>query len=191
MNTQLSLKPFEKFPVLESERLIFRKFEKKDAKELFQVRSNELVMKYMDSLIHKNTSDSLTLISSIQSDFKNRVGINWAIVTKANNQLIGSFSFWRLIRQHCRAEIGYSIHHNYWGKGLMNETFKTLIEFGFNHLQLHSIEANVNPQNLKSIKLLQRVGFKQEAYFRQNYLHNGRFSDSLIFCLLESDRRNY
>jgi ribosomal-protein-alanine N-acetyltransferase len=88
-------------------------------------------------------------------------------------------------------EIGYSIHHNFWGQGLMSETFKTLIEFGFNNMNLHSIEANVNPQNQQSIKLLERVGFKKEAHFRENYLHNGEFKDSFIYCLLESDRRIY
>ncbi len=73
----------------------------------------------------------------------------------------------------------------------MNETFKTLIEFGFNNLQLHSIEANVNPLNQQSIKLLERVGFKKEAHFRQNFFHNGKFMDSFIYCLLESDIRTY
>ncbi len=191
MNSIINYKQFDKFPILESERLIFRKFEKNDAESLFKIRSNDLVMKYMDSLIHKNKSDSSTLISSILSDFKNRIGINWAIVSKSNNQLVGSFSFWRLIKQHCRAEIGYSMHSNYWGQGIMNETFKTLIEFGFNNLQLHSLEANVNPQNDQSIKLLERVGFKKEAHFRENFLYNGQFIDSLIFCLLETDVRNY
>jgi len=191
MNTNLNLKIFTKFPVLESDRLLFRKFEKKDATALFKVRSNDQVMRYMDTLIHKNITDSAALISSIISDFKNKVGINWAIEVKSNNQLIGSFSFWRLIKQHCRAEIGYSIHPDYWGQGLMKETFKTIIEFGFNNLQLHSIEANVNPNNWQSIKLLQKVGFKQEAHFRENFQHNGEFLDSLIFSLLETDKRTY
>ncbi len=191
MNTLINYKQFNKFPVLESERLLFRKFDKKDAGALFKVRSNEQVMKYMDSLVHKTSSDSSTLISSITTDFKNKAGINWAIVAKSTNQFIGSFSFWRLIKPHCRAEIGYSMHTDYWGKGLMTETFKTLIEFGFNNLQLHSLEANVNPQNMQSIKLLERVGFRKEAHFRENFLYNGQFNDSLLYCLLETDLRTY
>jgi len=191
MKTLINYKEFTKFPIMESERLLFRKFEKNDAEALFKIRSNDLVMKYMDTLIHKSKGDSSALISSILTDFKNRIGINWAIVDKSNHQLVGSFSFWRLIKTHCRAEIGYSMHPDYWGQGIMNETFKTLIEFGFNNLQLHSLEANVNPQNDQSIKLLERVGFKKEAHFRENFLHNGHFIDSLIYCLLETDVRNY
>lgn len=191
MNTSLNYKTFNKFPVLESDRLLFRKFEKKDKDALFNVRSDEKVMKYMDSIIHKYPSDSATAISSIISDFKNKIGINWAIVIKCNNQLIGSFSYWRLIKPHCRAEIGYSIHPDYWGQGIMTETFKILIEFGFSELKLHSIEANVNPKNVQSIKLLEKIGFKKEAHFRENFLYNGEFLDSLIYCLLESDARNY
>jgi ribosomal-protein-alanine N-acetyltransferase len=96
-----------------------------------------------------------------------------------------------LIKPHCRAEIGYSIHPDYWGQGIMTETFKILIEFGFSELKLHSIEANVNPKNVQSIKLLEKIGFKKEAHFRENFLYNGEFLDSLIYCLLESDARNY
>ena len=52
---------------------------------------------------------------------------------------------------------------------------------------MHSIEANVNPGNISSVKLLERAGFKREAYFRENYLFDGKFYDSLIYSLLETD----
>ena len=69
----------------------------------------------------------------------------------------------------------------------MAESLNTLIPFGFNNLKVHSIEANVNPQNSKSIQLLEKAGFKKEAYFRVNYLFNGKFIDSVIYALLETD----
>jgi ribosomal-protein-alanine N-acetyltransferase len=69
----------------------------------------------------------------------------------------------------------------------MYETINTIVRFGFNEMKLHSIEANVNPLNEKSKKVLEKVGFKKEAYFRENYLFNGNFLDSVIYSLLEKD----
>ena len=69
----------------------------------------------------------------------------------------------------------------------MFEAMTKLIGFGFKELHLHSIEANINTNNRNSEKLLLKFGFKKEAYFRENYLFEGEFLDSIIYSLLESD----
>ena len=69
----------------------------------------------------------------------------------------------------------------------MSETMSTIVEFGFNELNLHSIEANINPSNNPSRKLLLNSGFKKEAYFRENYFHDGKYLDSEIYSLLAKD----
>ena len=191
MNLKFNNLVFQKFPIQESERLIFRKFDKKDAPRLYQIRSNPKVMEYMDNISLKSIEEAKFLIKSFKYDFKQQKGISWAITDKQTNLLIGSFAFWRMVKQHCRAEIGYSLLPEYWGKGFMTETFETLIEFGFGKMHLHSIEANVNPQNQNSIKMLERIGFKKEAYFRENYFYLDKFIDSVIYSLLETDQRNY
>jgi ribosomal-protein-alanine N-acetyltransferase len=86
-----------------------------------------------------------------------------------------------------RAEIGYAMKPEYWGNGYMYEALAKVINFGFNEFCLHSIEANVNPANASSIKLLEKLGFKKEAYFREDYLYNGKFLDTAIYSLLETD----
>ena len=189
MNKKINDKVFEKFPTLESERLIYREFEKSDAAELFLIRSDENVMNYMDSFKHCTIQDSEKLICGIQKSFNEKTGVNWAIIEKSTNELIGYFGFWRLINEHCRAEIGYALKPEFWGKGFMKETINRLVDFGFNDLKIHSIEANVNPKNENSIQLLMKLGFKKEAYFRENYLFNDKFIDSMIYSLLETDVR--
>ncbi len=185
MNTKISTSIFDTFPSFESDRLLFRAFQKEDAKGLFELRSNSKVMEYMDTAPQKGIEEAQQLILSNQAAFANKEGINWAIVEKSSGEFVGYFGFWRLIRQHCRAEIGYALHPHFWGKGYMNETLVGMIGFAFQRLQVHSIEANVNPNNAASIKLLERNGFVQEAYFRENYLFRGKFLDSAIFSLLE------
>lgn len=189
MNYKINDKIFEKFPKLESKRLIYREFEKSDALDLFLIKSDDNVMNYMDSPKHHTTQDSEKIILEIQNSFKEKTGINWAIIEKSTNELIGYFGFWRLINKHCRAEIGYALKFDCWGKGVMKETINRLVDFGFNDLKIHSIEANVNPNNEKSKQLLVKLGFKKEAYFRENYLFDNKFIDSVIYSLLETDVR--
>jgi ribosomal-protein-alanine N-acetyltransferase len=69
----------------------------------------------------------------------------------------------------------------------MSETLITLLQFGFGKLNLHSIEANINPNNNKSKKLLLNIGFRKEALFIENYFHNNKYMNSEVYSLLESN----
>jgi len=189
MNKTINDKVFEEFPIIESKRLIFRNFLWSDVQKLFEIRSNDQVMNYMDTVKHQSIADAMNLINSINTSFSEKKGINWVVVEKTSNQFIGYFGYWKLIKDHCRAEIGYALSPEFWGNGYMIEAMDILLDFGFNKLNLHSIEANVNPNNESSIKLLEKSGFSKEAYFRENYLFNGEFIDSAIYSLLESDPR--
>ncbi len=187
MNKAINEKVFDKFPLLESKRLIFRNFLWSDVQNLFEIRSNDQVMNYMDTVKHQSITDAMNLINNINTSFAEKNGINWAIVEKSSNEFIGYFGYWRLMKDHCRAEIGYALSPEFWGNGYMIEAMEELIDFGFKEFKIHSIEANVNPNNKSSIRLLKKSGFKKEAHFRENYLYNDKFIDSVIYCLLESD----
>jgi ribosomal-protein-alanine N-acetyltransferase len=187
MSTEINKSIFKSFPELETERLRFRKIDLSDANEIFLIRSNEDVMRFMDVSRHHSISDSEKLILTAEDSYKKETGMNWAIIEKLSNSFIGYIGFIRIFSEHCRAEIGYVLKPEYWGKGYMFETINRVVRFGFDEMQLHSIEANVNPLNERSQKVLERVGFKKEAYFRENYLFDGKFLDSVIYSLLEKD----
>lgn len=187
MSIEINKSIFKIFPELGSERLFFRKIVASDARDLFYIRSNDDVMRFMDVSRFKSISDAEKMIGSIEESYQNESGINWGIVEKHSNIFVGYFGFFRLIPEHCRAEIGYALNAKYWGKGYMNETINRMVRFGFKIMKLHSIEANINPKNEKSKKVLEKIGFKKEAYFRENYLFNDRFLDSVIYSLLEKD----
>ena len=187
MSIEINKSIFKIFPDLESERLFFRKIVSSDASDLFSIRSNDDVMRFMDVSRFKSISDAEKMIGSIEESYQIESGVNWGIIEKHSNIFVGYFGFFRLIPQHCRAEIGYALNAKYWGKGYMNETINIMARFGFKIMNLHSIEANINPKNEKSKKVLEKIGFKKEAYFRENYLFNDRFLDSLIYSLLEKD----
>ncbi len=178
---------FDHFPTLESERLIFRKQTLDDAVHLQYLRNNDQVMEFMDAEMHKTIEISEKFITENLEIYSKKEGMFWAIIEKKSNEYIGDFAFWKITREHHRAEIGYTLKPHYWGKGYMKETMLTIIDFGFNKLNLHSLEANINPKNNNSRKILTSVGFKKEAYFKESYYYNGNFIDSEIYSLLKSD----
>jgi len=187
MITEIDKSIFKSFPEFESERLLFRKFLLSDAKDLLLIRSNDAVMKYLDIARFESIADAEKMVQTVSESYDRETGINWGIVEKHSNNFIGYFGFWRMIPEHCRAEIGYALKPEYWGRGYMYETINRMVGFGFKNMNLHSIEANVNPDNEKSKNVLEKIGFKKEAYFRENYLFDGKFLDSIIYSLLEKD----
>ncbi|WP_298900491.1 GNAT family N-acetyltransferase [uncultured Psychroserpens sp.] len=187
MDTQINENIFDTFPELESERLYFTKYKLEYAETLLFMRSHKAVSKYMDTEIPVKIEDTEKRIKGYHAAFKETKGITWAIVDKESHQLIGDFGIWKIDKHNSRGEIGYILHPNFWGKGYMRETFDTLIRFGFRDLNLHSLEANVNIENDNSKALLLKFGFKLEARFRENFYYDGRFLDSEIYCLLQSD----
>lgn len=187
MNFKINDAVFNQFPRIETANLALENFTIQDAKELFKIRSDDRVTKYLDRDNHKTIEESETMVREIIHSYENKIGINWILREKVSSEAVGYIGFWRLIRESARAEIGYALKPEYWGKGYMSEVFPTIIKFGFNEFGLHSIMGNVNPQNESSIKVLERFGFKKEAHFREDYLYKGKYLDSAIYCLLETD----
>jgi ribosomal-protein-alanine N-acetyltransferase len=190
MNYKINDNVFISFPALKTKRLLLNEFMRSDADELFIMRSDNKVLKYLDRDPHTSTEESELMIEGIIKSFNDKEGINWITRKKDTLDVVGYIGYWRMRKKDARAEIGYALKPEYWGNGYMQEALTKVIEFGFTEFCLHSIEANVNPANLNSIKLLEKFGFKREAYFREDYLFNGKFLDTAIYSLLETDFKN-
>ncbi|HYV95547.1 MAG TPA: GNAT family N-acetyltransferase [Chitinophagales bacterium] len=175
---------FNPFPLLATERLLLRQVSTEDAEEMFQLRSDPRVMQYIDRPIAASVQDALEFIQKIENSLTNNDGINWGITLKDQRKLIGTIGFWRIMKEHYRAEIGYALLPQFQRKGIMQEAIAIVLDYGFNTMKLHSVEANVNPANTASIKFLEKNRFVREAYFKENYYWNGKFLDSIIYSLL-------
>jgi len=171
------------FKELQTDRLHLRQLLESDVEEIFFLRSDSNQLKYLDRDPAVDKEDALDWIRMINNLQAKNESYTWAICLKSNPKLIGTFCFWNIQKQHYRAEIGYNLHPDYQGKGLMVECLQSALSFGFEELKFHSVEANVNPANEKSIKLLLRLKFVKEAHFKENYFYDGKFIDSAIYCL--------
>jgi ribosomal-protein-alanine N-acetyltransferase len=176
---------FATFPVLQSNRLRLRQMQLTDATAAFALRSNETVMKYIGRPLAADIADATTFIQTNLNLFAHHEGIAWAITLQGNDTLVGTIGFWRMIKEHYRSEIGFMLHPDLQGKGMMQEAIQLVVDFVFAHTALHSIEANVDPANIASRRVLEKCGFVQEAYFKENFFWNGQFLDSVIYSLVK------
>jgi len=175
------------FPIPETERLFFREMTIADAEAFFKIRSNKEAMQYLDRPLANTVSDAVSLIEKRFAIKMAQTGLGWAICLQSTGEMIGDMGFYRLDRENYKSEIGYILGPAYWRKGYAAEAMKVVLKFGFEVLGLNKIESDINPENLASIHLVLKMGFKQEAHLRQNLLFEGKFLDSLIFGLLSSE----
>ncbi len=178
---------FDPFPVLSTERLTLRRIVDTDAEEFYRMRADKELMARIDREPAKSLDEVKSLITQINASIMGNEAITWAIALKDTNAFIGTIGFWKTDRPNHRAEIGYMLQAQHQKQGYIREAIPVMIRYGFNEMQLHSMEANINPVNLASMKVLEANGFVQEAYFSENYYYRGRFLDSMIFCLVRPD----
>jgi ribosomal-protein-alanine N-acetyltransferase len=178
---------FNPFPVLETERLILRNFTMGDANDVFSYRGNIDAMKHISRPVQRSLEEAQSMIQKINDNQTANEAIGWAVTFKGSSKVIGSVSFHRIEKENYRAELGYMIHPDYWRQGIIGEAVKALLDYGFNELNFHSIEAIIDPENIASQKVLEKYNFVKEAHFKENYFFNGKFADSAVYSLLRSD----
>lgn len=107
-----------------------------------------------------------------------------AFAKLVSSAIIGRISFWRVDKRNFSGEIGYALHPGHWGGGVMREALGGTAAFAFERMGLNAIEANIDPSNTRSRRLLEAAGFDLEAHFKEHWYQSGRFFDSQIFRLL-------
>ncbi|KAB8133681.1 GNAT family N-acetyltransferase [Gracilibacillus oryzae] len=175
------------FPVLETKRLVLRKVTKEDANSILNYLSDEEVMKYYGLEPFKSIDDALDEIAWYQSIQVNSTGIRWGITLKEQEIVIGSCGFHNITSQHFRAEIGFELTREHWGKGIAAEAVEAIISYGYQHMNFQRIEALIEPLNLSSQKLVEKLGFLREGLLRNYEFTCGKFDDLYMYSLLKQD----
>lgn len=180
---------FSPFPVLETERLILRRPTLGDVDESYKYRSDPELMQFIPHRLAHSKEDVVQAIERIDQMIDTNEGINWAITKKGEDQLLGMVGYVRLHKEHHRAEIGYMLHTPYHGKGIIQEAFQAVVDYGFRAMRLHSIEAIVNCLNIPSKKLLERAGFSNDALFKDYLYHDGKYMDVNVYSLIAEETK--
>lgn len=152
---------FTPFPNLTTERLLLRQLNENDENEIFKLRSDERVNKYLSRSKASSVEEAREFITKINKGIQDNQSLYWAITFKEDTKLIGTVCLWNISKENDTAEIGYELIPDYHEKGLMQEALTKVIGFGFENMKLKAIEAYTHPHNDGSTKLLVKNNFKK------------------------------
>ena len=180
-------KCFNPFPMLETNRLILRQADFKDEEQLFELLSNPEVAKFDYFYPIKSSVEARKFIERYNDELAENEEITWGISLKETNKLIGVCCLGDFDDGARRAEIGYDITQQEWGKGYATEAVKAVISFGFNHMNLNRIEATITPGNYASIRVLEKLEFITEGIVRERDLIKDKLEDGIIMSILKRE----
>jgi ribosomal-protein-alanine N-acetyltransferase len=179
---------FTNFRELESDRLLLRRITVQDSKDLFEIYSNKEVMLYFDDRnAFEDMEEAEQMAKGFADGIDNRTEIRWGIVLKETGKLIGTCGFHAISDYDKRIEVGYDLNRVYWGKKIMKDALSLIISFAFEVSDVNRIEAFVEPPNIASRMLLERLGFVLEGTLRKHEMCRGRLIDIQILSLLRDD----
>lgn len=176
-------------PQLETERLLLNAIQKSDTERLVAIlNASEVYSKNTLNIPYPyEEKDAEFFYNLAQTVFENHTGIIFAIREKASQLLIGAIGL-HDINTHQKAEVGYWIAEDYWGKGYAKEALKSVLHFGFEHLKLNKIYATHNTDNTKSGKVMVACGMKQEGFLEEEVYKQGKFMDVYRYAILKRDK---
>ena len=179
---------FERFPQLETDRLVLREMTLDDAGFYFHHFNKDEIVEgccFAGPASLKEAKEELERYCI--RPFRGGLGIRWGIGRRGSGDLIGTCGYYDWNRTMRKAEIGYDLDPAYWGSGIMTEALQAILKYGFERLNLNRIQAIIDSKNTRSIKLVERLGFKNEGVFRQNSYFKGQFRDDAVFSLLKHE----
>ena len=152
---------FTPFPILATERLILRQLIIDDEQEIFSLRSDGEINKYLNRQVSNTIEDARNFIKKVNENINKNDSLYWAITLSDRNILVGTICLFGFSDENGTCEIGYELLTKFQGQGIMKEAVEKVIDYAFNTIQVKKIEAFFHRDNHRSIKLLDKYSFKQ------------------------------
>ena len=173
--------------LLETPRLILRGFKNEDLEALVAYRSDPEIERYQ-MWQNYNQAQGQDLISGNKGlDFRQAGRFQLALEYKQTQTLIGDLYLRIDESDHRLGEVGYTLAKQYHKQGLATEAMQALLTHCFETLKMHRLSASADPRNVPSLKLLERLGFRQEAYFVKSLWFKGQWADDVAYGLLKEE----
>ena len=173
--------------ILETKRLIIRPISLEDQNDIFEYRRDEEINKFQ-AWIPETIEDVITFISDTAVQIN--TPYTWfqlVIVEKQTHSIIGDIGIHFLDKENKQVEIGCTLNKNFQNKGYATESVERVIDYLFKELRKHRIATSIDPSNMSSIRLVERIGFRKEAHFIESLFIKGKYVDDLVYALIEKD----
>jgi len=150
---------FTPFPILTTERLTLRQLLLKDEQEIFTLRSDSEINKYLDRQLSNTIDDARNFINKVAENINKNDSLYWAITLSDRNVLVGTICLFGFSDENDKCEIGYELLTDFQGQGIMKEASEKIIDYAFHTIKVQKIEAFLHRDNQRSIKLLEKLSF--------------------------------
>lgn len=176
------------FTTITTDRLLLIKLELNHREDFFKYRSLPEVYEYQSFM-----PESLKAVDDFINKIPNNPNIpnTWfqlAIVNKNGNKLIGDIGI-HFLEDNAQVEVGYTLAPGCQGQGYATEALKAVVNYLFFELKKHRITASVDPNNIKSIRLLERLGMRKEGHFKKSFRMHDMWFDDCIYAILKDEWR--
>lgn len=151
---------FTPFPILTTERLTLRQPLITDEQDIFTLRSDIEINKYLDRQKSNTIDDARNFINKVIENINKNISLYWAITLNDRNLLVGTICLFGFSDEHDKCEIGYELLTNFQGQGIMKEASEKVIDYAFNTIKVQKIEAFSHRDNQRSLGLLEKLSFK-------------------------------
>jgi ribosomal-protein-alanine N-acetyltransferase len=181
---------FANLPELETERLLLRKMRLEDAQAMFAYASDPEVTRYVLWDTHRSVQDTESFLNFATEGYERGDFGGWGVVLKDDGVFIGTCGIDAgYSPEHARAELGYVLSREHWGKGLMPEAVRAVIRFGFGRMELNRIEARCIAENTASARVMEKAGMTYEGTLRQREYIKGAYRDMKHYAILRREYR--
>jgi RimJ/RimL family protein N-acetyltransferase len=174
-------------PILESARLRLRPYRADDVQAMFALYSDPRVMRYWSFPPWTELAQARTYLERALAGMDSGEIFPWAIAERDSDRLIGALTLFSLHVEQLRAEVGYSLSPDHQGRGLAAEALRCGLAFAIDSLGLLRVEADIDPRNEASARLLERLGFQREGLLRKRWRVNGEVCDTAFYGLLAEE----
>lgn len=180
------LQALSDLPVLEGTHVRLRAVRDDDIDGLFAVFSDPRVMRWWSRPAMATREEAASYAAELRNGFRRRELLAWVMAARDDDRCIGTTTLYALNPKHLKAEVGYALHPDRWGRGHAKEAVSLALDCAFGSLGFNRIGADIAPGNDASTGLLTRLGFRHEGHLRENFCTQAELQDSLIYGMLAS-----
>lgn len=183
----MMLRDQDSLPEIRAQRVVLRWLQPSDAPDIMRIYADPEVTKYWSSPPMRELGEAQRLIEDVHRLFAAHTLYEWGLARLEDPRVIGTLTFASLDQKNRRAEIGFALARDAWGHGYMREAVAVALDFAFGQLDLTRIEADVDPDNAASLRLLEDLGFVREGLLRERWRVGGGVQDSVMLGLLRRE----
>ncbi|MEZ5978496.1 MAG: GNAT family protein [Planctomycetota bacterium] len=177
----------DRLPTLAGATHELRWMEDRHAQDVFALFAHSEVVRYWSSPAMTDPVQGADHVRSVHELFAQRHLFEWGVFESGSDVLVGTATVFKLDGSHRRAEVGYALRRDLWGRGIGTEVVGIELRFCFETLGLHRVEADVDPENAGSLRVLERHGFRREGLLRERWIQGGVWCDSIVLGLLRDE----